>query len=141
MRWKDTSREVSGRQHWEIFGNWYYDGTRGGQPARTGPKQVIGDWSVDADGMSTGTCADTCALGCGATGTGSAPAAGSPAGTKDDQVAGPAPGGGILLPLVVVALVVALVGVGYSQKVGPFAPKQEKGAESMYAGAAPTDAV
>ena len=29
----------------------------------------------------------------------------------------------------------ALVGVAASKKVGPFAPKQEKGGDSMYAGA------
>ena len=66
MSWKQGSKKVGGSEHWEVFSNWcglslllllfphpsddacaelrYFDGIRGGLPARGGPKQVIGDW-------------------------------------------------------------------------------------------------
>jgi hypothetical protein len=31
MKWKHDSRHVGGLSHYEVFGNWYFDGTRGGQ--------------------------------------------------------------------------------------------------------------
>lgn len=61
MKWKHDSRSVGGLNHYEVFGNWYFNGDRGGRAARSGKTQVIGDWSTAANGTLTASCADTVA--------------------------------------------------------------------------------
>jgi hypothetical protein len=61
MSWLHGSRLVGGLSHYEVFGNWYFNGSRGDRPARTGSTQVIGDWSAAANGTKTRLCEDTVA--------------------------------------------------------------------------------
>ena len=94
---------------------------------RGGPKQVIGDWSVSANGTNTALCIDT---GDHSSATRSTNPAASDGAEAED-------GAGTVLAIVLALALLGGIGFAFAKKLGPFQPKSAKGEESMYTGTVP----